>query len=167
MRPPSPACTSRPECIQDFVIASYRVWDPPPVWAVADYRAQFGAFQTPRVNITQADVAYAIVVDSPTDPAIPKACGTWGTTQGATVTYLACGGGGGGGGSATADITLPKGHRLVALGVPDDAWRAPPGGPQQQKQQEQQQLPKAQEPLVGAMIGAHDPTKLWHFLGDR
>lgn len=76
MRPPSPVCSDRPDCVSDFVRLSGRVWEPPPVWTLADYTRMFGGGGG---NLTLDRVRGIVVASGREMDAIDAIYDTWGT----------------------------------------------------------------------------------------
>lgn len=129
MHPPVPMCYHDRGCIEDFVVMSYRVWSPPPLWAVSDYAREFGAWHTPYSNVTIDDLAFIVLVEggSGGGGSIQGIEGTWATSQPRSmdITYVVSA-------PPRADVQQQKqqqaqgqGHRVIVAGVgvagsPDD-----------------------------------------------
>lgn len=83
IRPPVPMCRTSYECVKvrktfccfiyffliqgltqtqkkEFVIISYIVWEPPPVWDISDYNREFGILHAPHINITQVYIIVSL-----------------------------------------------------------------------------------------------------------
>lgn len=88
LHPPYPICYHERSCVEDFVVMSYRVWNPPPVWTLDEYMDMFGVwYNNPEkfdFNSTSNDVSFFIISNSAEN--IKNIYKTWGEKS--RITYI-------------------------------------------------------------------------------